>query len=755
MADGSYTVEYVGLRQIAAALQLHKSVVEKRSAKEAWPFTEQAVRGGKRRMYALHELPQDARDALRRANAVEAANVVRASASYQEGAALGRRLTIGEAIDRRVEQRNREHGSAAAAGLSGNAKARMDAKLDVLARLAAFAQVRRLGQCAALDEFCRAYNAGSIDIDAAAREHIGNTLAAVTVRRWKKLVKTRGAAALAGVYGNRTGSSTLDTDPQIRDLVIGLIAAKPHISAKLVREAISARFPDVSLPDESNVRRWLGRWKRANAEAYLAATNPDAWKNRHMAAFGSTSEGITRACQLWMMDSTPADLQLIDGRYTLIGVIDVAWRGLRLYVSKTSNAEAVSQLTRRAILEWGVPESIKMDNGSDYASKRFANLLTGLQIEPLFSAPFSPWEKPHIERAFRTFSHSLLELLPGYTGHNVAEAQAIRARQSFAERLFKKNAVVEIKLTAAELQEFCDRWCLDFYAHERHDGLQGQTPFERYAQLRDVVRRIDDVRALDLLLGEGRICSVTKKGLRLDKLNYIAPELATVIGQQVLVRVDDADVGRAIVYHNEQFLCIADCPEVAGVSRREIAIQAKAKQTAAVQEAKAQMRAAKKRANVGDIAREILDHKASQNAALAALPAPNVVHITPALEAASEAAAALDAAERHAAAAPVDPVTLDDLTYALNAEREQQAKDETSEQRFRRAMQLLLKPDADLNDIERQFIKAHCKSDEFKGRYSLFESFGPALVGLSEEYAALLPDGPAYAYLYQVQQGDS
>lgn len=752
MADGNRAVESFDAAQIAAALGVTKRAVNKRSEREKWPFIEQAVRGGKLKVYSIALLPEDVRESIRRAESLQAANTVVVSPHYQAGAALARRLSIGEAVNARVAQRSCEQGASAAAGLTGVAKARMEAKLDVLARLSAYAQARRLGQCAALDEFCTAYNAGEIDVAADVRQFAGETIHPVTLRRWKKLVKTQGPAALAGAYGNRAGAGKLDADTTLRDFVIGLIAEKPHISAKLVFEALHARFPNTKLPVKRSVEMWLARWKQDNAEAYLALTNPDAWKNRHMAAFGSLSEGITRACQLWMMDSTPADLQLVDGRYTLIGVIDIGWRGFRLHVAKTSSAEAVSQLTRRAILEWGVPEAIKMDNGSDYASNRFAQLLTGLQIEPRFSAPFSPWEKGNIERAFRTFSHSLLELLPGYSGHNVAEAQAIRARQSFADRLFKKNTVVEIKLTAAELQEFCDRWCRDYYAHEQHDGLQGQTPFQRHAQLRDVVRRVGDVRALDLLLGEGRLCTVTKKGLRLDKLNYIAPELATVIGQQVLVRIDDADIGRAIVYANEQFLCIADCPEVAGVSRREIAIEAKAKQTAAVQEAKAQMRAAKRKANVGDIAREILDHKSRQNAALASLPAPNVVHMTPALEAAAEAAAALETAEQPAAPAPV--VSLEQLANLGRVMREEQSQDETAEDRFRRALAMLLKPEDERTDIERRFLKNHTQSAEFRGRWSMFEDFGPSSFGLSEEYAVLLPDGAAYDRLHRAQQGE-
>ncbi len=743
MADGCRTSEALDLGAIAAALNVAKRSVERRATKENWAFTQQIGRGGAKRYYNVNVLPSDIQAAVRRVLSLQAANTATTSPDFQAGAAVVRRLSIAGAVDAKVMQRQREQGGAAAAGLAGTAKARMDAKLDVLTRLSAYAQQRHLGQCAAMDEFCSVYNSGQIDVSAEVRQFAGETLSPVTLRRWKKLVKTHGPAALAGAYGNRQGSGKLDTNKAMRDFVIGLIAEKPHISAKLVYEALATRFPDSDLPIKRSVEMWLARWKKDNAEVYLAQTNPDAWKNKYMAAFGDAAEGITRACQYWMMDSTPADLQLVDGRYALVGVIDVAWRGLRLHVTKTSTADAVSQLTRRAILEWGVPEVIKMDNGSDYASQRFGQLLYGLQIDPRFSAPFAPWEKPHIERAFRTFSHSLLELLPGFCGHNVAEAQAIRARESFADRLFEKNKVVEIKLTAAELQEFCDRWCNDYYAHEPHEGLGGQTPFQRYAQLRDVVPRIGDVRALDLLLGEGQIRRVAKKGLKLDKMYYIAPELSGVIGEHVLVRQDDADIGRAVVYHGERFLCIAECPDVTGVSRREIAIEAKARQTRDIQAAKADLRAAKKKANTGDIAKEILERKFRENAALSALPAPNVVHMTPALEAASLAADALEAVERPAATES-SPTTIHHLLDMRDALRAEQSRDETAEQRFQRALDSLLKPESERNDLEKQFLKGHMQSPEFKSRWDMFEAFGGNCFSLGEQYHVLLPEGAFY-----------
>lgn len=640
-----------------------------------------------------------------------------------------------------MAKREREGGQAQAAAITGKARERMEAKLDLLARLAAFARARAIGICAAMEEFCDAYNKGALQVELRIRHYTGADLHPATLRTWRRLVKQKGPAALAGAYGNRKGSGGIDTTPELRDFLLGVLVEKPHVSARLLHDLVQARMPAV-LPTRRTLERWLLAWKRDNAEVFMAVSSPDAWKNRYMAGFGSANEGIVRANQVWMLDSTPADLQLLDGRHSIVGVIDVATRRVKFHVSKTSTADAVCQLLRRTILEWGVPESVKMDNGRDYASQRVAGVLIGLSIEARFSTPFSPWEKPFIERVFGTFSRHALELLPGFSGHDVAQAQAIRARKSFAEQLHAKNKVIEAKLTSAELQEFCDRWVRDFYQHESHsgDGMDGMSPFQKTAQLRDAIRVIGDVRALDLLLGAGTICTVTKKGVRLDKLRYIAPELERAMGEKVLVRRDDGDMGRIVVYHDDAFLCVAECPEVTGIDRSEVAAEAKARQRERVQDARAQLRKAGKREAHGDLARELLDSKARNVASLAVLPADNVLHLTPHLEAASEAADSLaawdsgDAEKRAHDAAVKDSI--------VHIARGAQQADESGEDRFKWALDAMLA--SDLNEFDARRLRIYRETPEFQARWDFFTEFGAGTFGLADSYNALLPADAIY-----------
>lgn len=737
MGDGSMTTDALEAGQLGEALRISARSVRRRADSEGWCCETRTGVGGKRLVYPISTLPQTVREAVSRFRAMRAAAATPSNEHEAAGRRTGRGVKIAERVDGAVAQRERERGQAAAAALTGKSRERMEAKLDLLARLATFAEARGVRKCVAMDEFCDAYNSGALDVLQSVRRHTGADLHPATLRTWRRLVKDKGPAALAGSYGNRKGSGSVEGNDAVLKFVLGVLVERPHTSARVLLDGIDARYAGHGIHLRS-LQRFLVRWKDENRELFTAVTNPDQWKNQFMPAFGSASEGITRINQVWMLDSTPADLQLQDGRHALVGAIDVATRRFQLYVTPTSTAESVCQLMRRTIIDWGVPEAVKMDNGRDYASKRVASLLMALHVEAKFSTPFSPWEKPHIERAFRTFSHQLLELLPGYTGHNVAEAQAIRARESFADQLFKKNAVVEVRMTAAELQAFCDQWTRDMYMHDAHEGLGGKTPFQAVAAQRDVVTRIGDVRALDLLLGAGAVCTVQKKGVRYQGLTYIAPELASVMREEVIVRRDEGDLGRIVVYHREAFLCVAECPEVTGVSMKEIAGEARSRRAAELAKKKRELKALAKKANVAELAHDILRAKAEANASLTMLPAPNVVHMTPALDAASDAADALERWEREE-----HPVDSSDPAYNVaELTRREREADEDGTARFTRALKAMQSPG---NEIEQHWLKQYRNSDEFQSNWFLFEHFGAGTFGLGVEFNALLDqDAPFF-----------
>ncbi|MCM0751920.1 hypothetical protein DEA98_13500 [Brucella pseudogrignonensis] len=139
---------------------------------------------------------------------------------------------------------------------------------------------------------------------------------------------------------------------------------------------------------------------------------------------------VTRINQMWMIDASPVDALCVDGRWTMYACVDVATRRYIITYSKTPRSEAVCLLIRRAILEWGVPEVIKTDNGSDFVAAATMRLLTDLDIKPDTSHAYSPAEKGIVERAIKTYQHEVAPQLPGYVGHNVADRKAVESKRA-------------------------------------------------------------------------------------------------------------------------------------------------------------------------------------------------------------------------------------------------------------------------------------------------------------------------------------
>jgi transposase InsO family protein len=341
------------------------------------------------------------------------------------------------------------------------------------------------------------------------------TVSSRSIENWEASLAKRGLAALAGQYGARKGQGAIDRNEDLRTLILGMLVDFPDIEVGRVMRAIRARLPQEEHPSFRNLQRWIAAWKKANEQLFAAVTNPDAWRSRYKAAGGAASASIARLNQRWEMDGTKGDLRLADGaRHTITSCIDVYSRRIKLHVSRTASSAAVASCLRRAILDWGVPEQLGTDNGSDFVSDHMKRVVAGLGIAHDIAPPYTPEHKPFVERAFGTFCRDLVPLLNGFTGHNVADAQAIRSRQSFAQRMMREGGEkIELRMTAAELQHFCDQWTDTVYARDPHSGLNGETPFQRAAAWAHPVRRIENERALDVLLlpaPDGGIRTITK-----------------------------------------------------------------------------------------------------------------------------------------------------------------------------------------------------------------------------------------------------
>jgi putative transposase len=482
-----------------------------------------------------------------------------------------------------------------------------------------------------------------------------------SLRRWRKLRQEKDAFdALAGRYGNRKGSGLIERAEEgaLKTHIIALILKQPHLNGGHVRDLCRAKFgktvfvkdargnrEEKALPNVRTFERFIFDWKKNNAEMHLRLTNPDSHKNKYQLALGKADAGIDRLNQLWEIDASPADVLCTDGRYAIYGIIDVYSRRVIYMVTKTPRTEAALLLIRRGIMEWGVPEMIRTDNGADFTSKRFVSALINLGIEQDICPPYSGDKKPFIERSFGTLQRDLMPFLPGFIGHNVADRKAIESRKSFAKRLGEDDAkAFAIELSHPLLQEAIDKWVSNRYSHTEHGGLNNISPFQRAASWKAPIKRIDNLRALDLLLspiaGSGGFRIIGKKGIRLDGGSFWSSGLFPYMGQRVFVRCNPEDMGMIYCFTEDgEFIAEAKCIEREGVSIVAATAKAKAEQKTFERERIDPLRKEMKKITPAKMAEDILNLAHSDHGHLTAFPKQSESYSTPELAEAARAVA--------------------------------------------------------------------------------------------------------------------
>lgn len=425
---------------------------------------------------------------------------------------------------------------------------RAEARLAVLAAFEKFHVDSGLSQNKAEKSFCRTYtrHPDRLDLDASLYKDGPKKLSPGSLRTWRARYKADGLAGLLSGHGATKGERRSIT-PDVRVFLVSALTATPHIRPAQLYEKVEGRF-NGQTPCERSVYRFMDDWKQDHAALYALMDNPKRWKNKFQAAFGDMSANVTHYGHTWEMDSTPADVMTADGRRCcIIGCIDVYSRRLKLLVAPTSRSVSVAACLRLCLLDWGEVNRLRADNGADYKSKHITAILSGLGVERLWTRPYHGEDKPFIERAFKTYSHGLLELLSGFTGHTVAERAALRERMTWATKIFKPGAVVKAPFTLDELQELTDRWTIK-YESTPHRGLNNRTPLEMSKASRRQPRKFSDERTLDILLAPVAERIIGKKGIALDGAVYVSPGLVGHVGKVVEVRRDLMDAGQVYAF---------------------------------------------------------------------------------------------------------------------------------------------------------------------------------------------------------------
>lgn len=542
--------------------------VRRRAEKEEWKSRKKQK--GKGLEYHISSLPEQTRAYLAMQ---EIETLCQTDTVAIEGELAVKSLALNEKLDVKSKQKRKAQSLMAFNSLTGEQQTKANAKLVILKARELYLQPYIDVNSLTVGErqFVEEYNQKKLGIDSWVYSAI-KQISWRTCRRWAELLDESGMARLAGNYSANKRQGKVEQQPDLQNYLLAVITGKPHMAQRphvlhrMIEEKLES-YPHWDIPSSSSIGRWVNKWMADNGAKFTYLTNPDAYNNKHRPLFGKMYPWVQAPNDCWEFDSTPTDVQLrVNGklvRYSIIAAIDVYTRRVKLLLSPTSSSEGICLLLRKCLMDWGLPNEggiARTDNGSDYVSKRVTAIFDMLGIDQSRANPFSGWEKPYIERFFRTLSQGLFELLPGYIGHSVSDRQKIEAAKAFAQRIGdgKKKAqqeALELALTPDELEEVMNDWLEHRYNHTAREGLNGKTPFQVYTESGYRPRLVADEHSLDYLLNYIGDATVIRGRVSASSIKYTAPELMNPDWDRKRVRVflDPNDVGRATLYPIENW----------------------------------------------------------------------------------------------------------------------------------------------------------------------------------------------------------
>lgn len=404
----------------------------------------------------------------------------------------------------------------------------------------------------------------------------GEQVSRATIRRQRHGYQTSGLWGLLDHRQTRTAAATGQADPRVVAAVRQAISEETNASTGTrgrlrwrVENVLAAEHgPNcVPLPPKTTFYRLVAALE-GGRHTFGPATTRRSLANRPNTPFGSVL--ADRPGELTQIDTTPLDvLAVLDdgvvGRVELTMLVELATRTvcaglLRPYGTKAVDAALLlaravvpepmrpgwpdalrmrasrlphhdlatidARLDEAAAKPVIIPETIVCDRGSVYLSETFLSACArlGMSVQP--AHPYTPTDKPVVERTFSSINTLFCQYVAGYTGRDVT----------------RRGADVEGQAvwSIGELQDLFDQWVIAGWQPRPHDGLRhpdlpqaALSPNEMYAAMVAVAGylplALTGADYLELLPVVWR--RITAEGIRFGYLTYDTPELAPYRGQ--------------------------------------------------------------------------------------------------------------------------------------------------------------------------------------------------------------------------------
>ena len=391
--------------------------------------------------------------------------------------------------------------------------------------------------------------------------------AAYKAREWDGLIDKRG-------HSNR---GRTDIPAEIRDLFEYFYLDERAFCVKkcyeLTRDTLRLERSELlqRLPSYATMHRWANG---ISAPVACLARNGDKAFNDRFGIYVDRMYDDMVSNDYWIADGHRIDVLTVseDGqerqhRLTLSAFIDarsgiyVGW-----VLTENPSSDATLLALRKAILRYGIPRYIYVDNGREYlnhdiggmghrARKRKVNvklptpILSRLGITMTNALPRNGQAKI-IEREFRNFTF-LARLFDTYLGSNV-----VVKPEKLKHNL--KNGKIP---TDSELYDVVESMIEGYFNCQTYNGKvvadQGKTKLEVYSDnLPAVIRKADESTLNLMMMRSTKMQTVGRNGVYVtiggEKLYYFDDELLFMQGRKVFVRYDPEIMNEVRLYDEDE-----------------------------------------------------------------------------------------------------------------------------------------------------------------------------------------------------------
>ncbi|MGD0077059.1 MAG: DNA-binding domain-containing protein [Sedimentisphaerales bacterium] len=431
--------------------------------------------------------------------------------------------------------------------------------------------IKRLGIIAECEKFAAAYKReGKNRLDAIIDFATQKQIPVRTLHRWISLYKEQGILGLVDKRGRPNVNDVIS--PDAWEYFKSLYLTKQKQTVKMCWQTVSFINRDQQknwkIPSLNVMYRFVDKAIPAYVQTLLREGM--AAYEAKFAPYIITDPDSIAPGQIWVGDHAEFNCW-IRYRNQWVRPWVTAWMDMRSralvgwHISTSPNQTTILLAAKNAVDKYGLPDSVKIDNGRDYDSQMWtgqtkkqrralgrgyldeqwlAGLWGYMNVAVSFAIPYHPQSKGILERWFDTVDNQFTKTIATYAGKYADDKP-----DDLRETLSDPGTIVGAYTLDSFEQVFAKY--VETYNHSLHTGwgMEDRTPMQIFNTRTS--RRIMQEGVSDLLM---RVWSpeliVGKNGVQFKGLYFgqYDMELAAHKGQKVRCCYDPADMSRIYVY---------------------------------------------------------------------------------------------------------------------------------------------------------------------------------------------------------------